>query len=260
VILLLDIGNSRIKWAVHDGKRLRAPEAREHHGLPGALLRKLDLPVTDEAWVANVTGAEHEGAIADAIDAQCGLRAQFARTRRAWSGLRVAYAEPERLGVDRWLAMAAVWIETEKPFCVVNAGTALTYDEVRRAGRHAGGLIAPGLSTALNAVRSSTRFPLKAEAAVGAAPPTEALGGRHGRDAYGQGLGTDTEACVRQGALYACAGLVERAAREVLGAKILTGGDAETLHPHLGRGWTVRPNLVLEGLLAYARHEGGVRR
>jgi len=250
VILLLDIGNSRIKWAVHDGKRLRAPEAREHHGLPGALLRKLDLPVTDEAWVANVTGAEHEGAIADAIDAQCGLRAQFARTRRAWSGLRVAYAEPERLGVDRWLAMAAVWIETEKPFCVVNAGTALTYDEVRRAGRHAGGLIAPGLSTALNAVRGSTRFEMR-DTPVGAA---------HGREVFGDGLGTDTEACVRQGALYACAGLVERAAREVLGAKILTGGDAETLHPHLGRGWTLRPNLVLEGLLAYARHEGGVRR
>ena len=243
MILLVDIGNSRVKWAVFDGGRLRAPEAREHSGLPGALLAKLSLPVTDAVWVSNVTGTEHEGPIADAIDAQCGARAQFARTRRNWSGLRVAYDEPERLGVDRWLAMAAVWIETEKPFCVVNAGTALTYDEVRRAGRHAGGLIAPGLSTALNAVRGSTRFALRPQAA-----------------AYAEGLGTDTEGCVRQGALYACAGLIERAAREVLGVRVLTGGDAETLRPHLGRGWTVRPNLVLEGLLAYAQNEAGVRR
>lgn len=243
MILLLDIGNSRVKWAVFDGGRLRAPEAREHHGMPGPLLEKLNLPVTDAVWVANVTGGAHEGPIADAIDAQCGARAQFARTRRTWSGLRVAYHEPERLGVDRWLAMAAVWIETEKPFCVVNAGTALTFDEVRRAGRHAGGLIAPGLTTALGAVRDSTRFPLRPQPS-----------------AYTDGLGTDTEACVRQGALYACVGLIEHAAREVLGTRVLTGGDAETLRPHLGRGWTVRPNLVLEGLLAYAQNETGVRR
>jgi type III pantothenate kinase len=243
MMLLLDIGNSRVKWAVFDDRGLRAPHAREHNGVPGRLLQTLDLPLTDAVWVANVTGAEHEGPIADAIDAQCGARAQFARVRANWSGLRVAYAEPERLGVDRWLAMAAVWIEEEKPFCVVNAGTALTFDEVRRAGRHAGGLIAPGLSTSLNAVKTSTRFAMKAGAA-----------------AYTDGLGTDTEGCVRQGTLFACVGLVERAAREVLGPKVLTGGDAETLKPHLGRGWTLRPNLVLEGLLAYARYEGGWRR
>lgn len=243
MILLVDVGNTRVKWAVHDGKTLRAPAAREHRGAPGPLLEKLDLPLTDAVWIASVMGKEHEGPIADAIDAQCGARAQFARTRRDWSGLRVAYAQPERLGVDRWLGMAAVWMETEKPFCVVNAGTALTFDEVRRAGRHAGGLIAPGLTTALNAVRSSTRFALQARAG-----------------AFTEGLGTDTEGCVRQGALYACAGLVERAARDVLGAKVLTGGDAETLRPHVGRGWTVRPHLVLEGLLAYAKYEGGWRR
>jgi type III pantothenate kinase len=242
MMLLLDVGNSRVKWAVYDGKKLRTPQAREHRGSPGPLLEHLELPLTDAVWVANVMGPDHEGPIADAIDAQCGARAQFARTRRDWSGLRVAYAEPERLGVDRWLAMAAVWIEEEKPFCVVNAGTALTFDEVRRAGRHAGGLIAPGLTTALNAVRASTRF---AHAEPGA---------------FTEGLGTDTEACVRQGALYACAGLVEFAAREVLGAKVLTGGDAETLRPHLGRGWTVRPHLVLEGLVAYANYDRGWRR
>lgn len=243
MILLLDVGNSRVKWTVFDGQVLRAPEAREHRGRPGALLETIALPLTDAVWVANVTGPEHEGPIADAIDAQCGARAQFARTRRDWSGLRVAYGQPDRLGVDRWLAMAAIWIETEKPFCVVNAGTALTFDEVRRAGRHAGGLIAPGLTTALNAVRGSTRFALAQDAG-----------------AFGEGLGTDTESCVRQGALYACAGLVERAARDVLGTKVLTGGDAETLLPHVGRGWTVRPHLVLEGLLAYAQNETGVRR
>ena len=69
---------------------------------------------------------------------------------------------------------------------------------------------------------------------------------------FGRGLGTDTDACVRQGALYACAGLIERAAREAGGTRFLAGGDARTLHPHLDGRWIVKENLVLEGLLAYA--------
>lgn len=238
MILLLDVGNSRVKWAVHDGKRLRVPQAAQHQGVPSHALATLELPVTDAVWVANVTGPQHEEAIAHSIDLQCGLRAQFARVRRSWRGLRVAYAQPERLGIDRWLSMVALWTELERPFGVANAGTALTYDEVMKAGRHRGGLIGPGLTTAWNAVRGATRF------AMDEAPPP-----------YGDGLGTDTESCVRQGALHACAGLVTHASRDLLGAKVITGGDAETLRPHLGKGWLMRPHLVLEGLAIYARHE-----
>ncbi|HUR40618.1 MAG TPA: type III pantothenate kinase [Verrucomicrobiae bacterium] len=235
MILLIDVGNSRLKWTVAENGTLRALQAVEHEGQPGAALESLELPVCEQAWIANVTGAAHDGPLADAIDAQCGLRAQFARPRREWRGLRPAYAQPERLGVDRWLSMAALWIELEKPFCVVNAGTALTYDEVREGGRHAGGLIAPGLFTAWSAVKASTRFEM-----------------RPAPGAFGRGLGTDTDACVLQGALHACVGLIEHASREFLGPKILTGGDAATLHPHLSRGWLLRPNLVLEGLHALA--------
>lgn len=238
MILLLDVGNTRVKWAVHDGKRLRAPRAHQHQGEPSHALGAIELPVTDAVWVANVTGPQHEEAIAAAVDLQCGLRAQFARVRKAWRGLRIAYAQPERLGIDRWLSMAALWTELERPFAVVNAGTALTYDEVARAGRHRGGLIGPGLTTAWQAVRGATRF------AMDDAPPS-----------YTGGLGTDTEGCVRQGALHACVGLVAHASRDVLGTRVLTGGDAEVLAPHLGKGWELRPHLVLEGLALYAEHE-----
>ena len=72
---------------------------------------------------------------------------------------------------------------------------------------------------------------------------------------YTRGLGNDTEACVRQGALYACAGLIERAARESGGRRFLAGGDAKALKPHLEGQWTLVPDLVLKGLLAYAREQ-----
>jgi type III pantothenate kinase len=72
---------------------------------------------------------------------------------------------------------------------------------------------------------------------------------------YDEDLGRDTEACVRQGALHAGAGLVERLAARYgkQGPRLLTGGDAQRLLPHLDGGWVLRPNLVMEGLLAYAR-------
>ena len=68
-------------------------------------------------------------------------------------------------------------------------------------------------------------------------------------------IGADTGACVRQGALYACAGLVDKAARECGGRRFLAGGDAAALKPHLEGQWTLVPDLVLKGLLAYAREQ-----
>jgi type III pantothenate kinase len=104
---------------------------------------------------------------------------------------------------------------------------------------HLGGLIAPGLITAQKAVLDATRFGVRAQV-----------------QSYASGLGKDTESCVRQGAVHACLGLVERAARLAQGARVLTGGDAPSLQPHLGRDWQWRPHLVLEGLRALAKLEG----
>jgi hypothetical protein len=64
---------------------------------------------------------------------------------------------------------------------------------------------------------------------------------------------------VRPGALYACAGLHARAARGAAGRRYLGGGDAGTLHAHLDGRWIVKENLVLEGLLAYARASAPAR-
>jgi len=235
MILLLDIGNSRVKWATASGARLSRVRAAPHHGQPARVLRALKAPRVDAVWMAHVVGPLEREARA-AIRRRFGVVPRIARTRKTCAGLRVAYANPARLGVDRWLAMLALWSAGHRSFGIATAGTALTFDAVDARGRHRGGLIAPGLGTAWNAVRGSTRFAL---------PPKPSR--------YTRGLGTDTDACVRQGALYACAGLIERAAREAGGTRFLAGGDARTLHPHLDGRWIVKENLVLEGLHAYAR-------
>lgn len=236
MMLLIDIGNSRVKWALADGPDLAGVRAAPHDGQPAKALRVLPLPRASVVWIAHVMGPVHEKRLQAAIRQRYGIDPRIARSHPEWGGLKSAYTVPSRLGVDRFLAMLALWTTTKKPFCVAMAGTALTFDAVDARGRHQGGLIAPGLTTAWNAVQAATRFEL---------PPTPSR--------FARGLGKDTAACVRQGTLYTCAGLVERAARHGRGARFLSGGDAATLRPHLEGRWTGRPNLVLEGLLAYAR-------
>jgi len=237
-LLLLDVGNSRLKWASADAAGLHPGGAVEHGGNPAAAVSAIGADAADAIWIANVTGAALGDKLAAVLKLRYGVAPRFARVEAEYTGLRAAYAEPQRLGIDRWLCLLAAWSETRGAACVVSAGTALTFDVVDAQGRHLGGVIAPGLLTMQQAVLGATRF-----AASGPAQD------------YSAELGRDTDGCVRQGALHAGAGLVERlAARYGKEARCLfTGGDAERLLPHLGGAWSLRPNLVMEGLLAYAR-------
>jgi type III pantothenate kinase len=232
--VLLDIGNSRLKWATVKDGALRFGDALEHAGNPTAALAAVPLQISDAVWLCHVTGSVHEARLIREIETRTGGAPRIARVSAECAGLRVAYAEPQRLGVDRWLMMLAIWTQLRAPFCVVSAGTALTFDAVDAQGQHLGGVIAPGLSTMQQAVLGATRFDVR------------------GQDPhYDDSLGSDTERCVRQGAAHACAGLIERLARRHPGAQILSGGDARSLQPLLAGDWELRPQLVLEGLLAW---------
>lgn len=249
--LLIDIGNTRLKWALGAQGGLRQTGAVAHEAAPAKALRILadslpdSLPVgaIRQLWIAHVTGAEHEPALREAARSRFGLPVHFARSAAAHAGLVNAYPTPQRLGVDRWLAMLAAWTESPAACVIVDAGTALTVDCVDESGRHLGGLIAAGLSAQRRVILGSTRFAVADHAAYAA----------HA----GERIGQDTETCVLQGALQACAGAVDRAAATLPAARrVLTGGDAAVLAAALAAGggpaWQQRPHLVLEGLLVLA--------
>ena len=242
-MLLLDIGNSRIKAAIVRGDALEPLAAASHAGDAVAAIATLpDLDAAATVWISQVLGPAAEARLTDAVQARWARAPRYARSSAELAGLRNAYREPERLGVDRWLVMLAAWSEApNRAAVIVDAGTALTADVIDASGRHQGGFIAAGLLTAQRAVLGATRFATRDE---------------HAR--YDAGLGLDTEACVRQGAMLGCLGAIDRAAA-IAGAEAqrwITGGDAETLLPGLGAGWRHRPLLVLEGLRALARISG----
>lgn len=236
--LLVDIGNTRTKWTVADADTLPPPRWIAHGAAAQAVLDDAGAAGVTQAWISDVTGGEECARLCRALRHRLHISPRIARVQAEFAGLHCAYTDSARLGVDRWLMLLAAWTRSHGAACVASAGTALTFDAVDARGRHLGGCIAPGLLAMQHAVLDATAFAASAPAAH-----------------YSGGLGRDTEACVRQGALHAAAGLLDRLARRY-GAhcpRLLAGGDAESLAPHLHPPWQLQPTLVLEGLLAFAR-------
>jgi len=246
---LVDIGNTRIKWALYDGKRLGQHGNTVHRDVRDAALqtfaRTLPADVT-RLFVANVAG----DAMARGLRAVIAGRAEveFVATSAERFGVRCAYAEPQRLGVDRWLAVLAAHHRAAGAACVIQSGTAVTFDAVAADGEHLGGLILPSARLLAAALDSHTSN-------IGATPAP--VGAPRGLDL----LGRDTAAAVGHGAMLAISAAIDRAVRAVAEAAgtaprvYLTGGDAVELVPWLETRVEARADLVLEGLaLVAAEH------
>jgi type III pantothenate kinase len=243
--LLVDIGNSRIKWAFFAGDRLGKAQAAEYSGWrPRDFARRVMGSRRDieRILVSNVAADD----VTDALDAGARLagvpQPERVATRRRACGLTVGYIDPWRLGVDRLLAMiAAHYRFPGRPVCAVAVGTAMTIDLVGVDGQHQGGAIIPAPTLMVSSLLDGTSGIRR-----------RAQGGARGR---GPALfGRSTRAAVEQGARYAAAAAVDRAvseARALVGRTpklVMTGGGAPALRPLIRSASLLAPDLVLEGL------------
>lgn len=245
MILLLDVGNTRIKWAWHQAGWMGAMEAVVHRGqdLSAVLVQSLRSGVKPaRVLVANVAGVPAEVAIEQWSRTYWGIGPEFVTSELFAHGVRNAYQTPYQLGVDRWLGLVAARVAGAGACCVVSCGTAVTVDALTGDGVHLGGAIAPGFGLMRDALRTGT-------AQVKAAPEElkiPALFADNTDDAVSAGIG------------YSLAGLVERAYRQLAQVQstpprcIITGGDGERLGNYLSIPHTQVANLVLSGLARVA--------
>lgn len=246
--LLLDIGNSRIKWAMLEDDQLRGADQIDHGPNPEATISELldRCPLKPgQVRASNVAGAVLGDALAAAVAKRWSLPVEFAHAQAAAGAARNGYLDYRQLGVDRWLAILAAVERFGKAVCIVDAGTAVTIDQVDDQGQHLGGIIVPGLALMRRALTGNTGDLDRLADSSGRAEPPEALI-----------LGRGTDEAITGGAMSAIRGLIEacmQSARERWGdpALIVTGGDAQRIIAQIRMPAEHCPTLVLEGLALY---------
>ncbi|MGI9234613.1 MAG: type III pantothenate kinase [Woeseiaceae bacterium] len=242
--LLLDVGNTRIKWGLLDDGTIRrtghvAHDRIREQGLQ-VLTRKLPQHV-DDVLVSNVAGTSFATRLSGVVGMHCDRTVRFARSQKNGWGLRNSYAQPRRLGVDRWVAMVGAWNEVQKACLVIDVGTAVTLDAIDASGVHLGGQIIPGGATMVNSLSSATSD----------IPRVRLLAA--GREPSSQMFGRNTAAAVREGVQNAIVGAIDRALLALKSKRrkpiaVLTGGDASRILDALSTTPMHRPHLVLQGL------------
>lgn len=243
--LLLDVGNTRLKWGIGEDGRIAktgdiAQQKIREQGL-GVLTTRL--PRNVEAVIAsNVAGATFATRLAGVIGAHCGRDLHFAKVGRAAFGITNSYSQPRRMGVDRWVAMIGARADCDGACLVVDAGTAVTIDAVDAEGMHLGGMILPGVAMMAAALAADT-----SDIPAVTLPKNRSFAGM---DMFAQ----NTRDAVASGALQAVAGAVERTITALESGDdettvFLTGGDASRILSLVNATPLHRPHLVLQGLL-----------
>lgn len=242
--LLIDIGNSRLKWGVLDGGRIRRTghitrEAISDKGL-AALTSKLPRDVSTVA-ASNVAGSSFATRLSGVVGMHCDCDIHFVRTEKQACGVTNSYRQPRHMGVDRWVAMVGAWNELEAACLVVDAGTAVTIDAIDDDGQHLGGQILPGVGLMAGALTSRTSDIPDVQPRSGAAASGMSM------------FASSTSRAVEQGSINAVVGAVERAAwtleeNGIEAEIVLTGGDASRILKSLDDEALHRPHLVLSGL------------
>ncbi len=239
--LLIDIGNSCLKWAQCVAGRLQERgRTRYRKDQPEADFNAAwqSLPAPDVIYLSNVSGPRIETRLRVWSRRQWGSQLHCVSAARSLAGVVNGYHQPAQLGSDRWLALIAAWKKYARTLCVIDCGTTMTLDLLDTVGRHQGGMIFPGSGLMRQSLaRGTATLP---ETVPAPAPATL--------------LGRSTAEAITIGQRHALVGMLEHALNEIQrhhGPELLClfcGGEASSLLSQWPAHYRHEPDLVLEGL------------
>ncbi|MFZ4503610.1 MAG: type III pantothenate kinase [Methylovulum sp.] len=233
--LVIDMGNTRLKWALFNTATCLSRGVLVNTSITSNTLH--------EQWrgelqpsVVGIACVSDESLF---ISVKTSLKALWPNIEiirfyatAACLGVQNAYEQPEKLGVDRWLALLATHHDYQGCACIIDCGTAITIDILRADGVHLGGYITPGLMLMQQTLLART-----------------GLAG----DSLHQSLraGQTTEAAIYAGTLMAAVGLINTIPQLYPEVEqiILTGGDAATVAQYVSVAVNIDVDLVLRGLI-----------
>ncbi|MEJ8854774.1 type III pantothenate kinase [Variovorax robiniae] len=248
--LAIDIGNTRLKWAMYDAPRPGAnllghgAEFLDHIEslAEGAWA---DLPQPGSMLGCVVAGDQLRRRAEEQIHERFDCAARWVVSSSAEAGIINGYDHPTRLGADRWVAMIGARHRMlregpARPMVVVLIGTAVTVEAIDVNGRFLGGLILPGHGIMLKALESGT---------AGLHVPTGEV----------TDFPTNTSDALTSGGTYAIAGAVERMVEHVRKhcraepVRYMAGGAGWKMAPSMVSPFELVESLIMDGLLVIAQ-------
>jgi len=241
--LLIDIGNTRIKWALEEGEIIKNSIAIEHNKTDFISLirqawaeierpKKIVISCVSRKEIANQLVSVAESIWID-------VHVIVAKSSARKCSINNAYKYADKLGVDRWLALIALHHYYPGNGIIVDCGTAITIDVLNEQGQHLGGMISPGLQLMKHSLFQGTEDLSNVD------------------QAFSVGLSNNTESAIYSGTIFAAVGLIEKVLRDYEGCEtfVLTGGDAELLSQYFNCKVMLEPDFVLKGLSLYSQGE-----
>lgn len=248
--LLLDVGNTRIKSAIIQGEDLHLNPPLTHTKQSAFTVCKhlLEEQEATSLYISSVLSADYEHSIKDYCHS-AQIEVVFIQSTAAAFGLYNAYQAPKNLGVDRFVAMlGALDLGLSSEICiVVDAGTALTIDIIKKKGQHLGGIISPGLQTMLNSLHRNTQ--LDQQSIIDYSTYKDRYYANNTEDAIVLGTVNTFIAGIR----YTLETIKEQLSSDV--SIILTGGDAGLVAQGLPQACEIHSDLVLRGLHKVYNHK-----
>ena len=252
--LAIDIGNTRLKWALYEqprpGARLLAQGAE--------FLEQIEclcettwqtLPVPTAMLGCVVAGGAVKRRAEEQLELWPDLQPRWAVSRAEEAGVTNGYDIPSRLGADRWVALVgarqhmlqATAGRAPQPVVLVMIGTAVTVEAMDAQGNFLGGLILPGHGIMLRALESGTA-------------------GLHVPTGHVMPFPTNTSDALTSGGTFAIVGAIERMVRSLQAQTgqeplcIMTGGAGWKVAPYMERPFELVESLIFDGLLTLVAH------
>lgn len=243
--LLIDFGNTRIKWATEDTGVLQFGAGAVYSE---ALLEELfehwwgECSTPDSIWCASVAPLACQQRLEHWCRQQWQQPVRFLTAVACQQGVTNAYTEPATLGSDRWAALLGARHLVTGSVAVIDCGSAITVDLLDADGVHQGGYIVPGLWMMQQCLQERTGRITESPALPGQLTP-----------------GDSSASCISHGALRSVTALLDRLMRDLpVGHRqlqwLITGGDAPHIQPYLEQACRAVPDLVLQGLVCVAQN------
>jgi len=236
--LLIDIGNTRIKWQQRDDKDIK---------LTGSILVEefMDIDFStiktvEKIIISNVNHSIVMDKLKEIFSKfKCPVIEASSDSNKY---LINDYEDIKSLGIDRWVAALGAWKLYQRPLLIINAGTAITIDLIdldkKDKAHFRGGMILPGIAISLAVLNNSTNL----------------INTEIGKSQYPS---LNTKDAVTTGIMTSIQGAVNLVCRELPSSLpiLLTGGDANLIYEQSEDDWKSRikleDNLIFEGLFFY---------